>query len=279
MANVQVGKYLYNTIDLPFTAKVLKVLNKRTNGASLVTIADQAEIKADFNGDAGRTQAKVKIALSNLRFRNVIQEVQKDKNAAYFKIMNKDEALTLIAEGAKIVEGMATRTVQVADDVKVVSNSKNKKVNTMATKNVKAPRMFLNPETNVAEVFGIGRPSKVKLAFECDAAGTLFYPEAAAAINANGGKSDDKLTKAELVKMVAELRAQVREITEQRDQLAEIVSGLTADDAEVSEDAEVSADDDAEVSEDAEVSADDDLDLDAESVEDTEDCEIEVEAA
>ena len=269
MANIQVGKYLYNTIDLPFTAKVLKVLNKRTNGASLVTIVDQPEIKADFNGDAGRTQGKVKVALSNLRFRNVIQEVQNGKNTVYFKILNKDDALTLIAEGAKIVEGMATRTVQVADDVKVVSNSKNKKVNTMATKNVKAPRMFLNPETNVAEAFGIGRPSKVKLAFECDAAGKLLNPEAAAAINANGGKSDDKLTKAELVKMVAELRAQVREITEQRDQLAEIVGGLTADDAEVSEDAEVSADDDG----------DDDLDLDAESVEDTEDCELEVEAA
>jgi hypothetical protein len=270
MANIQVGKYLYNTIELPFTAKVLNVLNKRTAGASMVTIADQPEIKADFNGDAGRTQSKVKVALSNLRFRNVIQEVQKDKGITYFKIMNKDEVLTLIAEGAKIVEGMAARTVQAADDVKEVSNSKNEKVKKMATKNVKAPRMFLNPETNAVEVFGIGRPSKVKLAFECDAAGKLLNPEAASAMTANGGKSDDKLTKAELVKIVAELRGQVRELTEQRDQLAEIVGGLTADEND-SDNTEVSADD-ADVSDD-----DDDLDLEAEAV-DSDDDSLEVEA-
>jgi hypothetical protein len=111
------------------------------------------------------------------------------------------------------------------------------------------------------EAFGIGRPSKVKLAFECDATGKLLNPEAAAAITQNGGKSDDKLTKAELLKVVADLRSQVRDLTEQRDQLAEIVEASTgeADDADASDDG-------------------DDLGVEAEAVETEDEVALDVEA-
>lgn len=261
MANIQVGKYLYNTIDLPFTAKVLNVINKRTAGASLVTIADQAEIKADFNGDAGRTQGKVKVALSNLRFRNVIQEVQNGKNTAYFKILNKDDALTLIAEGAKIVNKMSQSVAEAANITEVSavkSNSKSKKVNTMSSK--KSPRLFLNPETSKVEPFGAGRPSKIKLAYECNAEGQYLNPANAMAFAENGGKAEDKLTKAELLDLLRKVRAE-------RDAALAAVEALTAtedsaDDADVADTDEVSADDDG-----------DDLDLEAEAVDSDDDFE------
>ena len=261
MANIQVGKYLYNTIDLPFTAKVLNVINKRTAGASLVTIADQAEIKADFNGDAGRAQGKVKVALSNLRFRNVIQEVQNGKNTAYFKILNKDDALTLIAEGAKIVNKMSQSVAEAANITEVSavkSNSKSKKVNTMSSK--KSPRLFLNPETSKVEPFGAGRPSKIKLAYECNTEGQYLNPANAMAFAENGGKAEDKLTKAELLDLLRKVRAE-------RDAALAAVEALTAtedsaDDADVADTDEVSADDDG-----------DDLDLEAEAVDSDDDFE------
>lgn len=261
MANIQVGKYLYNTIDLPFTAKVLNVINKRSVGASLVTIADQPEIKADFNGDAGRAQGKVKVALSNLRFRNVIQEVQNGKNTAYFKIFNKDDALTLIAEGAKIVNKMSQGVAEAANintDSAVKSNSKSKKVNTMSSK--KSPRLFLNPETSKVEPFGAGRPSKIKLAYECNTEGQFLNPANAMAFAENGGKTEDKLTKAELLDLLRKVRAE-------RDAALAAVEALTAtedsaDDADVADSDEVSADDDS-----------DDLDLEAEAVDSDDDFE------
>lgn len=257
---IKIGDFLYSKSELPMYAKVLTVLTEKRNGASTLAVSKDARILKDFNKDEDRAKAKVEVAVSNLRNRGVVVPVQ-SKYGIVLKIANNDAALTLIAEGGKVVEGIAARTVQASDDVKVVSNSKTKKVNTMATKNVKTPRMFLNPETNAVEAFGIGRPSKVKLAFECDATGKLLNPEAAAAISANGGKSDDKLTKAELLKIVADLRSQVRDLTEQRDQLAEIVEASTgeADDVDASE-----SDDDS---------------LEAEAVETDDDVSLEVEAA
>lgn len=269
MANIQVGKYLYNTIDLPFTAKVLNILNKRTAGASLVTIADQPEIKADFNGDAGRAQGKVKVALSNLRFRNVIQEVQKDKSVAYFKILNKDEALTLISEAGKIVNKFSQSVAEAASNTEVSaekSNTKSKKVNTMSTVSKKAPRLFKNPESSKIEPFGAGRPSKLKLAYECNQEGVFLNPAAALAFAQQGGKAEDKMTKAELLDLLRKVRAE-------RDAALAAVEALTATEvsaeSEVSDDTEVSADD-ADVSDD-----DDDLDLEAEAVDSDEEVEVE----
>jgi len=256
---IKIGDFLYSKSELPMYAKVLTVISERKNGASALAVAKDARILKDFNKDEERAKVKVDVAVSNLRNRGVVVPVQ-SKYGMVLKIANNDAALTLIAEGGKVVEGIAARTVQAGDDVKVVSNSKTKKVNTMATK-TKTPRTFINPETNAVEAFGIGRPSKVKLAFECDATGKLLNPEAAAAITQNGGKSDDKLTKAELLKVVADLRSQVRDLTEQRDQLAEIVEASTgeADDADASDDG-------------------DDLGVEAEAVETEDDVSLEVEA-
>jgi hypothetical protein len=267
MANIQVGKYLYNTLELPLVAKVLNVLNKRTAGASLVTIADQPEIKGDFNGDAGRAQGKVKVALSNLRFRNVVQEVQKDKNVAYFKILNKDEALTLIAEGAKMTNKIEQRNAEAVQSVKndsaVVSNNpKKEKVNTMATvKTAKAPRLFKNPETSKIEPFGAGRPSKLKLAYECNQEGVFLNAANAMAFAQQGGKSEDKLTKAELLDLLRKVRAERDEAIAARDTLAEVLGEMNKGEVDCSED-----------------EACDELDLDAEAVEGDEESD-EVEAA
>lgn len=254
---IKIGDFLYSKSELPMYAKVLTVISERKNGASALAVAKDARILKDFNKDEERAKVKVEVAVSNLRNRGVVVPVQ-SKYGMVLKIANNDAALTLIAEGGKVVEGIAARTVQAGDDTKVVSNSK--KVNKMATK-TKTPRTFINPETNAVEAFGIGRPSKVKLAFECDATGKLLNPEAAAAITANGGKSDDKLTKAELLKVVADLRAQVRDLTEQRDQLAEIVEASTgeADDVDASDDSD-------EIGVEAEaVETDEDLSLDVEA--------------
>lgn len=254
---IKVGDFLYSKSELPMYAKVLTVLTEKRNGASTLAVAKDARILKDFNKDEERAKVKVEVAVSNLRNRGVVVPVQ-SKYGMVLRIANNDAALTLIAEGGKVVEGIAARTVQAGDDTKVVSNSK--KVNKMATK-TKTPRTFINPETNAVEAFGIGRPSKVKLAFECDATGKLLNPEAAAAIAANGGKSDDKLTKAELLKVVADLRSQVRDLTEQRDQLAEIVEASTgeADDVDASDDS-------------------DEIGVEAEAVETDDDVSLEVEA-
>lgn len=254
---IKIGDFLYSKSELPMYAKVLTVLTEKRNGASTLAVAKDARILKDFNKDEERAKVKVEVAVSNLRNRGVVVPVQ-SKYGMVLRIANNDAALTLIAEGGKVVEGIAARTVQAGDDTKVVSNSK--KVNKMATK-TKTPRTFINPETNAVEAFGIGRPSKVKLAFECDATGKLLNPEAAAAIAANGGKSDDKLTKAELLKVVADLRSQVRDLTEQRDQLAEIVEASTgeADDVDANDDS-------------------DEIGVEAEAVETDDDVSLEVEA-
>jgi hypothetical protein len=263
MMNVKVGQFLYSVSELPMYAKVLKAIGEKRTGASVLAIAKDASILKDFGRNEERAQVKVSVAVSNLRSRGVVAPVR-GKYGEVLMIADTVSAKALIEEATKVSDKIAASTVQAADDVKV-SNS-NKKVNTMAsTKTVKAPRMFLNPETNAVEVFGIGRPSKVKLAFECDATGKLLNPEAAAAIQQNGGKTDDKLTKAELLKVVADLRKQIAEVTEQRDQLAEIVAA----------DVEVSDEDSDELTAEER----DELGLDAESVEADEDCDLDVEAS
>ena len=254
--NIKIGNFLYSKSELPMYAKVLTVISERKSGASALAVAKDARILKDFNKSEERAKVKVDVAVSNLRSRGVVVPVQ-SKYGMVLRIANNDLALTLIAEGAKIVDDMVARTVQATDGDKVSSNNTNsKKVNKMATK-TKTPRTFLNPETNAVEVFGIGRPSKIKLAFECDATGKLLNPEAAQAIAGNGGKSDDKLTKAELLKIVADLRSQVRDLTEARDQLAEIVEASTVD---------------------AEACEDDGDSLDAEAVETEDDVSLDVEA-
>ena len=122
----------------------------------------------------------------------------------------------------------------------------------------KAPRLFVNPETSKVEPFGAGRPSKAKLAFECNADGQYLNPQAALAFAQQGGKSEDKLTKAELLDLLRKVRAERDEAIAARDTLAGVLGSLNT----ASVDAEADSDDG------------DDLDLDAESV----DADDEIEA-
>lgn len=253
-SNIQIGKYVYGNTDIPLYGKVLACINARKDGASFVTIAGQPDILAQFNGDIIRAQGKVKTLLSNLRFRSVVNEVNVSHGYNVFKIANKDDALTLIAEAGKIVDKMTQRTVEAASievgsTDSVTKKTITKKVNTMATKTVskKAPRLFINPETSKVEPFGAGRPSKLKLANECNAEGKFLDPQAAMAFAQNGGKSEDKLTKAELLDLLRKVRAE-------RDEALAAVETLKSVLAPTNED---SVDADAE---------DDDLDLDAEEV-------------
>jgi hypothetical protein len=261
--NTQVGKYLYNNIDMPLYGKVLSFLNQRQAGASFVTIAGQPELTKMFNGDIVRTQTKVKTVLSNLRFRSVVNEVSVSHGYNIFKIANKDDALTLIAEAGKIVDKMTQRAADVVssnDKAEIVTQTnKTKKVNTMATKTVskKAPRLFINPETSKVEPFGAGRPSKLKLANECNAEGKFLDPNAALAFAQNGGKSEDKLTKAELLDLLRKVRAE-------RDEALAAVETLKSVIAPTVED-----------SIDADADESDDLDLDAEEVDSDESDEVE----
>ena len=262
--NTQVGKYLYNNIDMPLYGKVLAFLNERQAGASFVTIAGQPELTKMFNGDIIRTQTKVKTVLSNLRFRSVVNEVNVSHGYNVYKIVNKDDALTLIAEAGKIVDKMTQRAADVVsndDKAEIVTQTpKTKKVNTMATKTVskKAPRLFVNPETSKIEPFGAGRPSKLKLANECNAEGKFLDPNAALAFAQNGGKSEDKLTKAELLDLLRKVRAE-------RDAALAAVEALTAGTVSDSVDADADESDDEC----------DDLDCEAEAVDADESDEVE----
>lgn len=213
--NTKVGNWLYSNSDIPMYANVLRFLNTRKTGVSFITIAGQPEFMSAFGNDVVRTQGKVKVLLSNLRFRGVVSETQDKNRIVMYKIMNNDDALTLIAEGDKMQDKMVQRSADVANlEIVSVGNdkqtNKTKKVNTMATKTVskKAPRLFLNPETNAIEAFGVGRPSKLKLANECNADGKFLDPNAALAFAQAGGKSEDKLTKAELLDLLRKVRAE-----------------------------------------------------------------------
>lgn len=252
--NTQIGKYLYSNSDIPMYANVLRFLNERQAGASFVTISGRPELTALFGGDIVRTQTKVKTLLSNLRFRSVVVEAKDKNNIAMYKIANKNDALTLIAEGDKLQDKMVQRSADVAN-LEIVSvgdkqTNKTKKVNTMATKNVskKAPRLFLNPETNAIEAFGVGRPSKLKLANECNADGKFLDPNAALAFAQAGGKSEDKLTKAELLDLLRKVRAERDEALAAVETLKSVIAPSVED------------------SIDADADESDDLDLDAEEV-------------
>jgi len=267
--NTQIGKYLYSNTDLPLYGKVLSVINENKSGASFVTISGKQEIVQEFNGDIVRTQGKVKTVLSNLRFRGVANEVNVSHGHNVWRIANKDDALTLIAEAGKLVNKMTQRATDVAAvksdsvDNEVSNTPKTKKVNTMATKTVskKAPRLFVNPETSKVEPFGAGRPSKAKLAFECNADGQYLNPQAAMQFAQQGGKSEDKLTKAELLDLLRKVRAERDEAIAARDTLAEVLGEMNKGEVDCSED-----------------EACDELDLDAEAVEGDEESD-EVEAA
>lgn len=270
--NIQIGKYVYSNTDLPMYGKILSFLESRKEGASFVTISGQKEMVSDFNGDIVRTQGKVKTALSNLRFRSVINEVAVSHGYTVWKIADKDDALTLIAEAGKIMNKIEKNT-EVSQSVKndsVVgsSNSKKEKVITMATvKTAKAPRLFKNPETNKIEAFGAGRPSKVKLAYECNQEGVFLNAANAMAFAQQGGKAEDKMTKTELLDLLRKVRAERDEAIAARDQLAEILGEMNEVE-KASQDAEVA---DLEASDEN----DDDLDLDAEAVDSDEEDEVE----
>ena len=124
-------------------------------------------------------------------------------------------------------------------------------------------RLFKNPETSKVEPFGAGRPSKVKLAYECNAEGRLLNPAAAMAFAQQGGKSEDKLTKAELLDLLRKVRAERDAAIAALE--AVIAAPVSGDEADVADTDEVSAEDE------------DDLDLEAEAVDSDE--EVEADAA
>ena len=271
--NTQVGKYVYSNTDLPMYGKILSFLESRKEGASFVTISGQKEMVNDFNGDIVRTQGKVKTALSNLRFRSVINEVAVSHGYTVWKIVNKDDALTLIAEAGKIMNKIEKKTEasqSVKNDSVVVStNSKKEKVITMATvkTSAKAPRLFKNPETSKIEPFGAGRPSKAKLAYECNQEGVFLNAANAMAFSQQGGKAEDKLTKTELLDLLRKVRVERDEAIAARDQLAEILGEMNETE-KASQDAEV-----ADL--DASDENDDDLDVEAEAVDSDDENEVE----
>ena len=257
MANIQVGKYLYNREEMPMLAKVLKVLASHKNGWPTIKIAETPEILALYGHDSGRALQRVNVALSNLRFRKVVSAVSQNSND-YWQIVAKDEAKEIVEKGLEIAKVIQAKCANVPE-VKVISedsevsvkSNKTKKVSTMSNTPAKTAKLFLNPETNKVEPFGAGRPSKLKLAFACNAEGKYLNPQLAASFVQNGGKSDDKLTKDELVRLVAQLRAKndeltakVNDLTVENSAMRETLESMLPD--EDSEDAETDEDSNSE---------------------------------
>ena len=277
MSNVKIGNFLYSSQDLPFAGKVLNALNARKSGASMLAIAQLPEITSDFNGDGERAQAKVRVALSNLRMRGVVQEIVSGNGFTLFKISNKDDASLIMQHASNVSDKLSQATAEAATTTVVSAGSKSKQTSTAkVNKMAKTPRMFKNPETNSVQAFGAGRPSAVKLACECDKDGKYLDPQRAAAFLQNGGKADDKLTKAELLDLLKKVRAE-------RDtavaNLEAVIEAMNAENGETVEETSVDAEgaEDGEDGEDGETADESDgLDLEAEAVESEEETEAEV---
>lgn len=264
--NVQIGKYLYNRQEMGNYGKLLGFLTNAKNGAHLKRIVANDEIVKAFGGDESRAQVRVSTMLRTLKMRNIVADIER-ADGVVFKIANEKDAAEIIQFVSDNENSLVQRTAEAAKvtkdsaDVSETNNtnvSKEKKKMSTKTKTV---RMFRDPTDNTVKPFGIGRPSKAKMACEVAADGKYLDPQAAAAFLANGAKADDKLTKTELLKIVAELRAENELLRSQGEQLAAIVAGLegspvteTVDEtvqAEVTETAEdsVDADDGLEVDE------------------------------
>lgn len=243
MANVQIGKYLYNRDEMPMCARVLQVLSVHKAGWPAIKVAENAEILAIFGNDRSRTLQRVGVTLANLRFRKVVAMVSQG-GADLWRVENQGEASEIMKKGLEIAEIIQAKCANVKETTVVseageVSNS-SKKVKNMSTvtKATKAPKLFLNPETNKVEPFGPGRPSKVKTACACNAEGKYLNPQLATAFLQNGGKADDKLTKDELVSLVKSLRAEVADLTAQKEALeTALVKALSPEVPESTEDA------------------------------------------
>jgi hypothetical protein len=238
MSNVQVGRYLYKREELPMCAKVLAVLASHKNGISVHKVTENAEILAVFGNDRPRTIQRVGLVLNNLRFRRVVSMTLVNGEEVW-NTANVAEANEIIAKGKEIALIIKEKCANVKETTVVsetneVSNSSKKVKNmTTVTKATKAPKLFLNPETNKVEPFGPGRPSKVKTACACNAEGKYLNPQLAAAFLQNGGKTDDKLTKDELVNLVRQLRAEVETLNGQKEALEKaLVSALNPEPAQ-----------------------------------------------
>ena len=251
MANVQIGKYLYGREEMPMAARILQVLSVHKAGWPAIKIAENAEILAIFGNDRPRTLQRVGVTLANLRFRKVISMVSQG-GADLWKVDNQGDASEIMKKGLEISAIIQTKCAEVKETMVVSetndgSNKANKanKVKNMSTvtKATKAPKLFLNPETDKVEPFGAGRPSKVKTACACDAEGKYLNPQLATAFLQNGGKADDKLTKDELMNLVKNLRAEVADLTAQKNSLAEaLVKALSPEVPETNEETEETED-------------------------------------
>jgi len=220
--NVQIGKWVYGRSDMVAYGKVLETLKDAKNGMTADKVAASKAIVLMVNGDMSRAIGKANTMLHNLRFRKVVGQLQLVDGTTVFRITNEADANEIIGIGQE-VSNEFQRKAETAEKTKEVSaatikNNNNNKVkgDKMATvtkaKVIKVKRTFL--QDGVVTEFGAGRPSKLKLACECDAEGNLLNKQAYAEFVQNGGKSEDKLTKAELLDLIRKLRAENAELAE-----------------------------------------------------------------
>ena len=266
--NVQAGKYLYNKMDLPLIGKILNALTKHDNGVTFSKLAMTPEIMKDFQNDFDRSQTKVKASLSGLRFRSVVSEIKGLDHSVTYRILDKNSANELIKASDEYVNLIQQKSSDVAESVvevevsKPVSKTANilKDKKKMSTKVVKLSRLFMNMETNKVQEFGLGRPSKEKLACECDKEGKLLNPLAFAEVAKGFVKtvkdnSIDKMLKPDLIVKVKALMQELETVKAERDQWAAIAQSFESDGE---------ADDETDENES-------DLSLNAEAVEETDD--------
>lgn len=257
MSNTKVGNFLYSRNDLPMYAKTLKSIGRSDGGVSLVQIAKSPEILKDFNNDEMRARTKAGVIVANLRMRRVIAEFRASGGETIYRIINKAEALELIKNASEVQSKVAELTVS-SQSVKVTENkavSAKTEKKAMATKD-KVVKMFKNPQTGEIMPFGVGRPSAVKIAFECNSEGLLKYPAKAAAFIQNGEKDDSKLSKSELLDLVRLLRAQNDALTSMVKSLTEVDSVEDSEGSDESDESE-DADEDDDSIEDSDESDDD----------------------
>lgn len=213
-----VGRYLYNRSEMPSYGRVMQVmLDAKGKGLTIKQIAKDEQISRFYGQDPVRVEGKVAVTLRVLSFRSVV----KDNGDKLFTIANVDDAKGIIAVGNEFTKGLEEKAAsleQFKGSASVIVNNKVNGEKKMATtKKVKVSRMYLNAETNEVCEFGPGRPSKAKLASECDLEGKLKDPAAFAAlatVKVDADAEFKKLSKAEIVEMVKSLRSQVAQLTD-----------------------------------------------------------------
>jgi hypothetical protein len=264
MSNViKIGERLIGEQNISEYKGILDCLLKCENGASVVGIT--SSIGLDVAGISD-----VKRSLRNLQAFGWVEDKKNQYGASVYMVADSEK----VSEFMSVVGEVAPK---VAPNKRKGSAKVGKKMSEKVVSK-KVGRFFLNGSREV-EGFKPGRPSNAQIASECDMNGKLMNPAAFAALEANGGKPDDKLKKAELLELLkklrsenAELKISVAVLVKMIDDNSEVCDADS--DSEVCDadsDSEVcDADSDSDDSDDSEVcDADDDSDDD-----DSEVCEV-----